>query len=124
MKPRIPSTPGRKARRSRAAHPAAAPRRTAQPPGELALDSDCSLTAADALKAALAALLEAPQTVTLDAGAVQRIDTAALQLLAAFVRDRRLGGRTVAWRGAAQALQPAARLLGMEGILGFDGEPR
>ena len=120
MKSRTPSTPGRKARRSRAAHAAAAP----QQPGELALNSDCTLAEADSLKTALAALLEAPQTVTLDAGAVQRIDTAALQLLGAFVRDRRLGGRSVAWRGAAQALEPAARLLGMEGILGFDGAPQ
>ena len=124
MKPRTPSTPGRKARRSRAVHAAAVPRHTPQQPGELALNCDCTLTAADSLKAALAALLEAPQTITLEAGAVQRVDTAALQLLAAFVRDRRLGGRAVEWRGAAQALQPAARLLGMEGILGFDEEPQ
>ena len=124
MKSRTPSTPGRKARRGRAAHAAAAPQHTPQQTGELVLDSDCTRTAADSLKAALAGLIEAPQTVTLDAGAVQRIDTAALQLLAAFARDRRLGGRSIAWRGAAQAIEPAARLLGMEGLLGFDGEPQ
>ncbi len=90
----------------------------------LALNADCTLAEADMLKVALTALVDEAQTVTLDAAAVQRIDTAALQLLAAFVRDRRLGGLSVDWRGAEQTLEPAARLLGMSGMLGLCGESR
>lgn len=90
----------------------------------LVLQADCTLAEADSLQAALTGLLEEPRTVTLDAGAVQRIDTAALQLLAAFVRDRRLAGRIVGWREAERTLEPAARLLGMSDMLGLAGAPR
>lgn len=93
-------------------------------PGVLALGADCTLTEAESLQAALAGLLTETQTVTLDATAVQRIDTAALQLLAAFVRDRRLAGHAIAWCGTEQTLAPAARLLDLGGLLGLGGEPR
>lgn len=88
------------------------------------MNAECTLAEAEPLKTALIGLLDEPEAVTLDAGAVQRVDTAALQLLAAFVRDRRLLGRETQWRGADQTLQPAARLLGMDGMLGFAGESR
>ena len=59
----------------------------------------CTVAEADALKAQLAARLQESEPVTLDVSALQRIDTAGLQLLAAFVRDRRTAGR--ASHGAA-----------------------
>ena len=77
---------------------------------------------ADSLKSALLRLLEEAQPVTLEVAAVQRIDTAALQLLAAFVRDRRTAGRQVAWRGRAAALDSAAALLGLSGMLELPAE--
>ncbi|MGH8270016.1 MAG: STAS domain-containing protein, partial [Steroidobacteraceae bacterium] len=57
-----------------------------------------------------------------DASALQRIDTAALQLLAAFVRDRRTAGRAVDWRGGTAALESAAALLGLKDMLELPGE--
>ena len=55
--------------------------------------------------------------MVLDAAAVTRIDTAALQLLAAFVRDRRLTGGLIKWHGVSEELTNAARLLGMDAML-------
>ena len=59
--------------------------------GSVTLAADCTVAEADALKSELARRLDEPGAVTMDVTALQRIDTAGLQLLAAFVRDRRLG---------------------------------
>jgi len=77
------------------------------------------VSGATALKIRLAELLDHPQPVTLDIGGLQRIDTAALQVVAAFVRERQAQGRSVEWRGTAFALTSAACLLGMTPILGL-----
>lgn len=124
MKSHTRSTPARKSGRGRAARAARPARERSRKSGELALNADCTLAEAEPLKTALTGLLEEPRTVTLDAGAVQRVDTAALQLLAAFVRDRRLVGRNTEWRGADRTLEPAARLLGIDGVLELAGEGR
>lgn len=124
MKSRTRSTPARKSGRGRAARAASPSRSRRRNSDALALEPDCTLAEAEPLQRALTALLEQPRTVTLDAGAVQRIDTAALQLLAAFVRDRRLAGRTTEWRATDQTVEPAARLLGIDGMLGLAGEGR
>lgn len=121
MKSRTRSNPARKPGRGRATR-APAGRKAPGKSGPLALSADCTLAEADSLKAALKKLVNVPESVTLDASAVQRIDTAALQLLAAFARDRRLAGRAVDWRGAQQTLEPAAQLLGMREMLGLAGE--
>jgi ABC-type transporter Mla MlaB component len=70
-----------------------------------------------ALKDGLLALLESPAPVTLEINAVQRIDTAGMQLLTAFVRERESQGRQVRWRGSAPALSAAAALLGLAAVL-------
>ncbi|HUA25472.1 MAG TPA: STAS domain-containing protein [Steroidobacteraceae bacterium] len=83
----------------------------------LLLAAECTAAEADALKSELGRRLQRSEPVTLDVSAVQRIDTAGLQLLAAFVRDRRTAGRAVAWRGRASALETAAGLLGLRDML-------
>ncbi|MGH8299361.1 MAG: STAS domain-containing protein [Steroidobacteraceae bacterium] len=85
--------------------------------GALTLGAECTVAEADSLKAALASRLAGPEPVTVDVSALQRVDTAGLQLLAAFVRDRRTAGRTVQWRGRASALEAAAGLLGLKDML-------
>ncbi len=82
------------------------------------------LAGAMALKKSLCALSAQAGTVMLDAGAVERIDTATLQLLAAFVRDRRLAGRAVEWHAVSAAMASAARVLGMSSMLSLGGEPQ
>jgi phospholipid transport system transporter-binding protein len=101
---------------------AEAPQTRAPEEGVLTLAADCTVAAADALKSELVRRLEEPERVTLDVGALQRIDTAGLQLLAAFVRDRRTAGRAIEWRGQASALEAAAGLLGLNDMLELAGE--
>jgi ABC-type transporter Mla MlaB component len=83
----------------------------------LALTAECLVAGASALKARLASLLDEPQPITLDISALQRIDTAGLQVLTGFIRERAGHGRTVEWRGTAPALTGAAQLLGLTALL-------
>ena len=120
------------AKRDSAARQPAAGRRKAVSPraaesrayeaGSLTLAVECTVAEADALKSELARRLDESGPVTVDVSALQRIDTAGLQLLAAFVRDRRNAGRTVDWRGRASALEAAAGLLGLNDMLELPGE--
>ena len=90
---------------------------TAAPRTALALTAECLVSGASTLKESLAGLLDEPQPVTLDITALQRIDTAGLQVLTAFIRERAGHGRTVEWRGTAPALTSAAQLLGLTALL-------
>ena len=72
---------------------------------------------AGSLKESLAALLDEPLPVTLDIAALQRIDTAGLQVITAFVRERAGHGRTVEWQGTAPVMTTAAQLLGLTTLL-------
>ncbi len=120
--PRRKSAPRGKAARRGKASPETAVRLPAQADGALTLAADCTVAEADDLKAELARRLAASEPVTVDVSALQRIDTAGLQLLAAFVRDRRTAGRAVQWRGRASALEAAAGLLGLNDMLELAGE--
>src|SRR4051794_15252158 len=93
---------------------ASAPAQTVEKPSTvLALTAECVVAGASALKDSLARLLDEPQPITLDITALQRIDTAGLQVLTAFVRERAGHGRAVEWHGAAPSLTGAAQLLGL-----------
>jgi len=59
----------------------------------------------------------AADSVVLEAGAVQRIDAGALQLLAAFVRAAEARGARVSWREPSSVLRDGARRLGLTGVL-------
>ncbi len=117
MKLRPRSKTVRKPKRGRQTRVAPAPRGKAARGNPLVLQPECTLADAAELKSALCALLAHEATVTLDAASVERIDTAALQLLAAFVRDRRLAGLAVEWRAVSRAMHSAAQLLGMGSML-------
>jgi|SRR6516165_6653575 ABC-type transporter Mla MlaB component len=80
---------------------------------EVRLPEDCTLSQADGLKLHLARLSSHVSSVTLQVGSVQRIDTACMQLLAAFVRDRAASGRAVRMGGDSRVFSEALRLLGL-----------
>jgi phospholipid transport system transporter-binding protein len=132
MKTRKPKTPASKRAPRRPAGGAVARRRAAaradaavgsgREEGTLALAADCTVVQADTLKSELARRVAQPQPVGLDVSALQRIDTAGLQLLAAFVRDRRTAGRAIEWHGRSPALEAAAGLLGLNAMLELAGE--
>jgi hypothetical protein len=95
----------------------AAKRDGEQAAGEVvALPPDCRMTALAALHAELAAALPGG-AIELDGGQVERVDTAALQLLVLLRRELDGCGGTLAWRGSSAALDDAAGLLGLAKIL-------
>jgi ABC-type transporter Mla MlaB component len=123
MNKRKPGAATRTTRRGRAAKtPGAETEAKSGPsqgagPAAFVIAAECTVADAGALKSGLAKLLEDSNAVTLDIGAVQRVDTAGLQVIATFIRERESQGRQVQWRGNAPALAAAAKLLGLSSIL-------
>jgi ABC-type transporter Mla MlaB component len=97
----------------RPARKAGATRKAPGDKPEVRLPEDCTLAQADGLKLHLARLSGDVSSVTLEVGSVQRIDTACMQLLSAFVRDRAASGRTVRVSGESRVFSEALRLLGL-----------
>jgi phospholipid transport system transporter-binding protein len=87
--------------------------------GQVALPAECLIATVDELRTYLSSQLTLESSVTIDAAAVQRIDTASLQLLAAFTRDRRDAGLSVEWAGVPAAMAEAATLLNLTHTLGL-----
>jgi len=81
------------------------------------LASSCTVKDAADFKVVLCSHLDTAGCVQLDAGNVERIDTATLQLLCAFVRDRQARGYQVQWRACSAAVQEAADLLDVRSLL-------
>lgn len=75
----------------------------------------------NSLQTELAERLDDSGPVQIDGTAVDRVDTAGLQLLAAFVRDLRAEQRTVEWIGCSDALRKAATALGLDAALCLSG---
>lgn len=69
------------------------------------------------LKSRLGRLLGEPRAVSLDITRLKRIDTAAMQVIAAFIRERERQGLAVQWRGTSATLRSAADLLGLAPLL-------
>jgi ABC-type transporter Mla MlaB component len=70
----------------------------------------------------LQAALQARQPVVLDATHIERVDTAALQILCAFFRDAEVNGLVVQWHQPSPALQHAAQLLNVSTYLALSAE--
>jgi ABC-type transporter Mla MlaB component len=69
------------------------------------------------LQRALIEQLDGSGTVRVEVGALERIDTTTLQLLAAFVRDLGAASRTVEWATRSEVLERAAQSLGLTAAL-------
>ena len=91
-------------------------------PPQLTLDADLGIEHADALKQRLLSQLAANEPVLIDGAAVERLHSAALQLLCAFVRDRRSAGLEVRWGETSECLRDAAEILGLNQMLGMQSE--
>jgi ABC-type transporter Mla MlaB component len=85
----------------------------------VALPGNCTVKDAAALKQTLCSVAQESATVTIDVTALERIDTATMQLLCAFVSDRAARNQQVAWNGTSEAFAQAARLLGVGELLAF-----
>jgi phospholipid transport system transporter-binding protein len=73
------------------------------------LPADCRMAELPALRERCLAM----PSGTLDAAAVTRVDTAALQLLVAVQSDARARGEPIAWANVSAPLREAAERLGL-----------
>ncbi|WP_114239917.1 lipid asymmetry maintenance protein MlaB [Dyella sp. C9] len=78
----------------------------------ISLPADFRIAALDEVKASLVEALDVP-AVQIDGAAVERVDTAALQLLVAYRREAVARGQAPAWQGASAAMREAAAVLGL-----------
>jgi ABC-type transporter Mla MlaB component len=87
------------------------------------LPAECLIGSIGDLRTQLLERVAIETSVSFDASSVERIDTAALQLLAAFTRDRQAAGRPVEWTCVPALLSEAASLLSLTSVLklGADG---
>lgn len=85
----------------------------------ITLSSNSTVKDAASLKAQLVKVAALPATVSLDVSSVERIDTATLQLLCAFVRERAERKLAVEWLGSPKAFVDSSRLLGVHTLLGL-----
>jgi len=119
MSKRLPARPKRRAPKSpgatsKAARPArGGSRGSGGEATHICLPAECTLGNVHELKSKLAALLKAEPPLFVDVSGVQRVDTASLQLLAAFVRDRQASRLAVDLRGESAAFAEGVRLLGL-----------
>jgi phospholipid transport system transporter-binding protein len=79
--------------------------------------ANCNVRDASELRASLLTLIDTDTVVNVDASQLERIDTAALQVLAVFVRDRRAQKREVKWTNVNEVLSEAAHTLGLFAVL-------
>lgn len=83
----------------------------------VALGAELVLGGAAELHAQLGGVLAEAAPVVLDAAAVTRLDTCALQLLHAFVQERGADKRACRWENVGAVVHEAAAQLGLEKML-------
>jgi phospholipid transport system transporter-binding protein len=91
-------------------------------PGRPLVLTSPTIRTINTLQAELAERLDESGNVQIDGTAVDRVDTAGLQLLAAFVRDLQAEARSVEWIGCSAALRRAANASGLAVALGLGSE--
>ena len=82
-------------------------------------DHQVDIAKAGALRDVLLAALIDKKPVVLDAGDVERVDTAALQVLTAFFVDANAQNLKARWQNPSSAIINAASLLGLTDSLGL-----
>ena len=90
-----------------------------QPPRSevIALPNDCTLRNIGALRDQLCMVAADVRNITLDLRQLERFDTATLQLIAAFARERTAHGTNLLICGNRPAWDEAAALLGLTATL-------
>jgi len=75
------------------------------------------ITVVTDFKAMLLQAIAGGQQLVLEASHIERVDAAALQLLAALFRDAGPRGLEVSWSNPSESLTYAAKLVGLDGVL-------
>ncbi len=87
------------------------------PEAVLRLPPQCTIRDAAQLLGQLMLRLEHSAPVYIDAARVERIDTAALQLLVAFLSERKARRRAVVWLECSEGMMRAAQALDLTAAL-------
>jgi anti-anti-sigma regulatory factor len=85
----------------------------------LELGPDLGIEGAAELKDALAAQIDSGRSVVLDLSQVERVHSASLQLLHAFIRERQAAGRKTRIADPSPTFAEAARVLALSSALGL-----
>lgn len=81
------------------------------------LDNESGISDATQLHQRLLAAVDHTAKVTIDAASIERVDTAILQLLTAFVIERKRQGKAVAWAAPSEVFYQAAKIIDLAGHL-------
>ena len=81
------------------------------------LEAVLGIADAQTLYEKLSAVLACATPVVFDGSRVERLDAAAMQVLACFCRAARERGLAISWQSPSSGLQQAAQWLGLESIL-------
>ncbi|HTT07903.1 MAG TPA: STAS domain-containing protein [Gammaproteobacteria bacterium] len=90
---------------------------TVQNHAPITLEPVITISEAAALKDQLLPHIGRSGEIIIDGSRVESVDTAALQVLLAFVRSARAQGAIIRWSGISSALQNAAQLLGIARLI-------
>lgn len=85
------------------------------------LHAELGIAGAAVLKENLQGLLSDVQPLEINAAAVERVDTAAVQLLLAFAQEVRRRKRSLRWVGVSAPLYQTAEVLGLARSLEWNG---
>lgn len=113
-KAKVTAKPTKVSKATKAAKPAKAA--AAAKPSLATLSADCTIEHAPELQKQLAKVLDDRACVTLDFSAVKRCDTAGMQVLAAFIRERREAGREVELASMSDNFLATVKLLGLDAL--------
>lgn len=86
---------------------------------QITLDEELNITCVGDLKTSLAQALSDDSAVELNAGGIERVDTAALQLLTAFVQQMNTNNKEVSWLKPSDNFLKSVELLGLKAMLGL-----
>ena len=89
-------------------------------PAGLRLEASCTLRDSIDMQFQLLAVDFGDSDVRIDGSAVERIDTAGLQLLLSFVRHQSGRGKAVKWTSASPELLRGSQVLGLGDLLGLN----
>lgn len=113
-------------RRSRAAEPSPSPTPVETPapvvaaaPAGLRLEASCTLRDSIDMQFQLLAVDFGDSDVLVDGSAVERIDTAGLQMLVSFAKHQASRGKPVRWTAASSELTRGSQALGLSDLLGL-----
>lgn len=85
----------------------------------ISLEGDLGIVQIEELYDKMSGVLEKASDIEIDAAALNQVDTAAIQLLYAFVHDARSKGLNICWKSRSEALDAAAEQLGLSEYMGL-----